>query len=1751
MVVDVDGSEDLAHSWVDLRNVTQYPNAANTQNENHFPKYLQFGGSGTSNGYSTCEIGEFIAFNKVLSEEERQKVEGYLGHRWRNSVSFPSNHNYSDNPPDWSPSDETSLQAWFDANDSSSINPNYVKKWKDSINSNVFEQTELLQRPAYIENGLNGLPVIDFDGDEDGLSMHSRFGLKKNPDLSVFAVTITDSFRVSLNSEENNISASTGYSETRGPEFLADQDLSTYYLHPDGNQSSLNIDLPYEGRVTAISFTSSVNEDRSVDPSEVAIQGLEENGSYHLISELFIPSFDSPKQSQLFAFENDRNFSTYRITFLNNQDDFNNSKQIELAEVELFGVPDSDQWLSTSPIFHLGGQANTRIISTAPGSWRFNGGEVNYQPVEPNTASLQTWTRNAFSDYNSSKFFLNGTEQIPTEVSYPEQYPLDTNPFASLGTGYTPFGGKVPFDGKIAEMIVVQDVSEENRFKFEGYLAHKWGLTAKLPVNHPYKNSFNPTYTPPTPIFKLFDQSGNQNDASQSNTQNRPGIISNAVNSKAVIQFDGDDFLTFKKSINSIRSLFMVYKRTSGNRGYLLGHNIENNFQSGEVTIWNASWTDPFLISSNYQENGVFKYGLLQDYESGNFVLVSLVTDGFVRASNLSKSSYGEKYLRGNFAELLVFNEALPTNSVRQIEGYLAHKWGLNNNLLVTHPYRHQKPEPSEPSAEVTVLWGNTDGGENLDMWENSVPLGRIRKGLRKLESNEILVKAIPEPNDKGASYPASKLIDGLEPKNGWRSTWTAWYGVDPQLTFNFRRSWEFNKVRLYFQPFARDDELKSLEVMVADDELNFYYLKTLTDLLGTVEKGAWVEFPLEGIDTQAIRLSPQFQGWGHQWGEVEFWVVDDGKFQTDITGLSPNETYFYRTFASNDGGAYWAPETVQFTAEDRASYETGKLLINTSLGTWEHSNGDSRTGSISQRIYYDDQGNSYPFKVCTFVFDQLHLAGDLEIVISGDASLNIQITGSGYLGSKLTISGGHGGQESIPKAGPGGYAGGAVNERGQGPGGGTSSSAPGGAGYGGTGARPNQNSGNSYGDGKITSLIGGSGGGGFVVDASGGSGGGALSIDANGSLTIDSTILSIGGNGAGGSAGGSGGAIRLSANDLRLTENSQLNVSGGANGGAGGRIFLGGRTTLHNDGVDNLIADAGEGTVSGSGGSIRYDRVLEQANLVYFSGTLTIDTSLGTIEHSDGTRHYGLIEDRTYRHPDGSAWPYSVCHFIFEEIHLGGSLVINTKGKNALILEAQSGDFILGTDLRADGGDASLLNGQGGVSIMGGYNGAASGQNLGNGPGKPSEQSEQGHGAGNGGHGSGGASETGLPSLVHLLGGSSGGSSDQDGSGAGGGAIGLIASGKVKIEPNVYLSANGGNGVRSSASGAGGSIRIDAQSIENLGRIEAKSGQGVKLSGTSQTRGSSGGRVALHAQAQIHLGEVNVDGEWMTNRGSIFTEGSYYASSIDLNEGTLIFDTEAGCFLVDGGAHGEGTIQQAQFNHGNGDSWTYEICTFTFTHVKIGPEVEIILRGNRPLKIQTVAGGEFYCAADLLLDGTDASLTNGYGGVGVLNPWNGRSSESLPGYGPGGAPTGSLGLGQGATYSYNLDGTLLVPGSSGSSGASFQGSGAGGGALQLVVAGDFTLASGALISASGGDGRSDQNPLKAGGGGSGGAVQIFAQNIYNRGMIRVLGGNGGAGDGQILLASPGEIEEGILEFGNGNLITITPPQIDLPPRNT
>lgn len=54
--------------------------------------------------------------------------------------------------------------------------------------------------------------------------------------------------------------------------------------------------------------------------------------------------------------------------------------------------------------------------------------------------------------------------------------------------------------GQVAEIIIIEDVSDSTRQKIEGYLAHKWGLDRyKLAADHPYKSS-PPTVVQPTPI---------------------------------------------------------------------------------------------------------------------------------------------------------------------------------------------------------------------------------------------------------------------------------------------------------------------------------------------------------------------------------------------------------------------------------------------------------------------------------------------------------------------------------------------------------------------------------------------------------------------------------------------------------------------------------------------------------------------------------------------------------------------------------------------------------------------------------------------------------------------------------------------------------------------------------------------------------------------------------------------------------------------------------------------------------------------------------------------------------------------------------------------------------------------------------------------------------------------------------------------------------------------------------------------------
>lgn len=61
---------------------------------------------------------------------------------------------------------------------------------------------------------------------------------------------------------------------------------------------------------------------------------------------------------------------------------------------------------------------------------------------------------------------------------------------STVRLGWTDANASYGYNGFAGEFIVVSGTpTTDNRQKIEGYLAHKWGMTANLPAGHPYKTA--------------------------------------------------------------------------------------------------------------------------------------------------------------------------------------------------------------------------------------------------------------------------------------------------------------------------------------------------------------------------------------------------------------------------------------------------------------------------------------------------------------------------------------------------------------------------------------------------------------------------------------------------------------------------------------------------------------------------------------------------------------------------------------------------------------------------------------------------------------------------------------------------------------------------------------------------------------------------------------------------------------------------------------------------------------------------------------------------------------------------------------------------------------------------------------------------------------------------------------------------------------------------------------------------------------
>jgi len=136
-------------------------------------------------------MSEIMIFDSVLSDADRQMVEGYLAWKWGTQSSLSADHRYKAYPPinnAWTPSEATT-DLWFDADDAATITESggLVSQWDDkSGNNNDATQTTGSSQPLTNSVTIQSRNALDFDGSNDYFNLTSSITLTN--DMTVISI---------------------------------------------------------------------------------------------------------------------------------------------------------------------------------------------------------------------------------------------------------------------------------------------------------------------------------------------------------------------------------------------------------------------------------------------------------------------------------------------------------------------------------------------------------------------------------------------------------------------------------------------------------------------------------------------------------------------------------------------------------------------------------------------------------------------------------------------------------------------------------------------------------------------------------------------------------------------------------------------------------------------------------------------------------------------------------------------------------------------------------------------------------------------------------------------------------------------------------------------------------------------------------------------------------------------------------------------------------------------------------------------------------------------------------------------------------------------------------------------------------------------------------------------------------------------------------------------------------------------------
>jgi hypothetical protein len=208
------------------------------------------------------------------------------------------------------------------------------------------------------------------------------------------------------------------------------------------------------------------------------------------------------------------------------------------------------------------------------------------------------------------------------------------------------------------------------------------------------------------------DKSGKGNNVVQMSVANRPFYKGGGL---PYIQFNGSSsFLPLPNPHSLVKNFFTIFvveQRTSGKDmnclfgGSAYGQNVDlvagYRFNTSAMMAFWANDLDLYNMFEPYRAGDPYRIWCFHYGSSGRAMYVNgkkLGSDrnpagGLVGWEGGSIGNYAGNLYQGNIAEILIYNPSLDSDAKRQkIEGYLASKWGLQSQLISSHPYKNVAP---------------------------------------------------------------------------------------------------------------------------------------------------------------------------------------------------------------------------------------------------------------------------------------------------------------------------------------------------------------------------------------------------------------------------------------------------------------------------------------------------------------------------------------------------------------------------------------------------------------------------------------------------------------------------------------------------------------------------------------------------------------------------------------------------------------------------------------------------------------------------------------------------------------------------------------------------------------------------------------------------------------------------------------------------------------------------------------------------